>query len=135
MDPLAVPDESFAALERVAREAEGYLASLGDAPVRSAGSNDAAERFGGPLPGEGAGTLAALEELLADGLEAHVRSGGPRFFHWVIGGSTPAALAADWLATLLDQNAGGWEASPLATRLEQLSVRWLLDLFALPAHW
>ena len=135
MDPLAVPDESLEALERVAREAGDYLATLREAPVRSAGSNDAAERFGGSLPNEGAGTLAALEELLAGGIEAHVRSSGPRFFHWVIGGSTPAALAADWVASLLDQNAGGWDASPLAARLEQVSIQWLLDLFGLPRAW
>ena len=134
MDPLALPDESLAALERVAAEAERYLATLGD-EVRASGSDQAALRFAGNLPEHGIGTLPALEELLRDGLEAHVRSGGPRFFHWVIGGSTPAALAADWLATLLDQNAGGWDGSPLATRLEQLSISWLLDLFGLPADW
>src|SRR5256884_2258942 len=105
------------------------------AAARSAGSDEAAERFGGPLPDEGAGTLAAIEELLADGIDAHVRSAGPRFFHWVIGGSTPAALAADWVTSLLDQNAGGWDATPLGARLEQVSVAWLLDLFGLPAHW
>jgi glutamate/tyrosine decarboxylase-like PLP-dependent enzyme len=135
MDPLAVPDESLAALERVAQEASGYLARLADDPVRSAGANEAAERFGGSLPDEGAGTLAAIEELLADGVEAQVRSGGPRFFHWVIGGSTPAALAADWVTSLFDQNAGGWDASPLASRLELVSIRWLLDLFGLPSDW
>src|SRR2546429_5930961 len=105
------------------------------AAARSAGSDEAAERFGGPLPDEGAGTLAAIEELLADGIDAHVRSAGPRFFHWVIGGSTPAALAADWVTSLLDQNAGGWDATPLGARLEQVSVAWLLELFGLPAHW
>jgi len=135
VDPLTVPDESLAALERVATEARGYLAELAEAPVRSPRSDDAAERFGGPLPEEGAGTLAALEELLNDGIEAHVRSGGPRFFHWVIGGSTPAALAADWVTSLLDQNAGGWDATPLGTRLEKVSVEWLLDLSRLPADW
>jgi len=134
-DPLAVHDESVAALARVAAEARDYLATLADAPVRSAGSDDAAARFGGELPEHGIGTLPALEELLRDGIEAHVRSGGPRFFHWVIGGSTPAALAADWLATLLDQNAGGWDASPLAARLEDVSIRWLLELFDLPDDW
>ena len=135
MDPLTVPDESLAALERVAAQAQGYLAELTDAPVRAAGSDEAAERFGGPLPDEGAGTLAAIEELLADGIDAHVRSAGPRFFHWVIGGSTPAALAADWVTSLLDQNAGGWDATPLGAHLEQVSIDWLLDLFGLPAHW
>jgi glutamate/tyrosine decarboxylase-like PLP-dependent enzyme len=135
MDPLAVPDESLAALERVAAEARGYLESLGEAPVRSAGSDDAAARFGGPLPAEGVGTLAAIDELLGNGIEAHVRSAGPRFFHWVIGGATPASLAADWVTSLLDQNAGGWDASPLAARLEEVAIAWLLELFELPPSW
>jgi glutamate/tyrosine decarboxylase-like PLP-dependent enzyme len=135
VDPLAVQDESLAALERVASEAQSYLAELTDAPVRSATSDEAAERFGGALPDEGVGTMAAIEELLRDGIEAHVRSGGPRFFHWVIGGSTPAALAADWVTSLLDQNAGGWDATPLGARLEHVSIQWLLDLFDLPAEW
>src|SRR6266550_36021 len=134
MDPLAA-DESLAALERVAAEAHEYLATLAEQPVRSAASDEAAARFGGSLPDEGAGSLAAIEELLRDGRDAHVRSAGPRFFHWVIGGSTPAALAADWVTSLFDQNAGGWEASPLGARLEQISIAWLLDLFGLPAHW
>jgi glutamate/tyrosine decarboxylase-like PLP-dependent enzyme len=135
VDPLAVQDESLAALERVASEAQSYLAELKDAPVRSETSDEAAERFGGALPDEGVGTMAAIEELLRDGIEAHVRSGGPRFFHWVIGGSTPAALAADWVTSLLDQNAGGWDATPLGARLEHVSIQWLLDLFDLPAEW
>jgi glutamate/tyrosine decarboxylase-like PLP-dependent enzyme len=135
MDPLAVEDESVAALERVAAESRAYLADLAEAPVRAQGSDEAAARFGGPLPDEGAGTLATLEELLHDGIEAHVRSAGPRFFHWVIGGATPAALAADWVTSLFDQNAGGWDASPLAARLEQVSIDWLLELFRLPSTW
>src|SRR5919201_5336402 len=135
MDPLAAGDDSVAALERVAAEARDYLATLAEQPVRLADSDGAAARFGGPLPHEGAGTLATIEELLREGADAHVRSAGPRFFHWVIGGSTPAALAADWVTSLLDQNAGGWEASPLGARLEHVSVQWLLDLFELPAEW
>ena len=135
MDPLAVPDESVAALERVAAEARTYLESLAKEPVRSPRSDEAAERFGGPLPDQGAGTLATIDELLGQGMEAHVRSAGPRFFHWVIGGATPASLAADWVASLLDQNAGGWDASPLAARLEDVSIGWLLELFDLPSTW
>jgi glutamate/tyrosine decarboxylase-like PLP-dependent enzyme len=134
-DPVAVPDESYAALERIAVEAREYLETLAEAPVRSAGSDEAAGRFGGTLPQEGAGTLATLEELLDAGAEAHVRSAGPRFFHWVIGGATPAALAADWAASLFDQNAGGWDASPLAVRLEEVAIEWLLELFELPESW
>jgi glutamate/tyrosine decarboxylase-like PLP-dependent enzyme len=134
MDPLA-GEEPLAALERVAAEAREYLATLAEQPVRSAASDEAAAQFGGPLPDDGAGSLATIEELLGKGIDAHVRSAGPRFFHWVIGGSTPAALAADWVTSLLDQNAGGWEASPLAARLEDVSIQWLLELFELPQDW
>lgn len=133
-DPFSVPDESAAALERIAAEAREYLAALGDAPVRSPASNEIAAQLGGSLPENGVGTAAALDELVG-GLEAHVRSTGPRFFHWVMGGVTPAALGADWLASLLDQNAGGWEASPLASRLEDVALGWLRELFDLPAEW
>jgi glutamate/tyrosine decarboxylase-like PLP-dependent enzyme len=134
-DPLEQPADSLAALERVAGEAEGYLAALATAPVRLARSDEAAEAFDGPLPEEGLGTLGALDLLIEGGLDAHVRSSGPRFFHWVMGGATPAALGADWWTSLLDQNAGGWDASPLAARLEFLSLRWLRELFGLPADW
>ncbi|HYY65393.1 MAG TPA: pyridoxal-dependent decarboxylase [Gaiellaceae bacterium] len=134
-DPLAQPADSLAALERVVSEAEAYLASLSTGPVRLPSSNEAAETFDGRLPEDGLGTLAALDELIQRGLDAHVRSSGPRFFHWVMGGATPAALGADWLTSLLDQNAGGWDASPLAARLELVGLRWLRELFALPAEW
>ena len=134
-DPLAVPDESAAALERIAAEARAYLATLAEGPVRAEGSEEAADRFGGTLPEHGIGTPAAIEELLDGSIDAHVRAAGPRFFHWVIGGVTPAALAADWATSLLDQNAGGWDASPLANRLEQVAIVWLLELFELPEHW
>jgi glutamate/tyrosine decarboxylase-like PLP-dependent enzyme len=134
-DPLEQPADSLAALERVAAGAEAYLASLATDPVRLARSDEAAEAFDGSLPEEGLGTLATLDQLLEGGLDAHVRSSGPRFFHWVMGGATPAALGADWLTSLLDQNAGGWDASPLASRLELLSLRWLRELFGLPFDW
>jgi glutamate/tyrosine decarboxylase-like PLP-dependent enzyme len=53
----------------------------------------------------------------------------------VTGGETPAALGADWLASVLDQNAFSWVSSPLATRLEAISIAWLLELFQLPGSW
>src|SRR5207302_19960 len=62
-------------------------------------------------------------------------SAGPRFFHFVMGGGTPAALGADWLASTLDQNAYNWISSPFASRLEQVTIAWLQDLFGLPGDW
>ena len=133
-DPLTSADDAVPALELVLEHARGYIAEL-DGLVRAPGADEAARSFEGSLPREGSGTLAVVRELLDRGTEAHVRSGGPRFFHWVIGGSTPAALAADWFAALIDQNAGAWDSSPLATQLETTSLAWLQELFGLPKEW
>jgi glutamate/tyrosine decarboxylase-like PLP-dependent enzyme len=133
-DPLKTPQDAVPALELVLDYARGYLADL-DGPVRTPASDEAARTFPREFPDDGCGTLVALQQLLELGAEAHVRSSGPRFFHWVIGGCTPAALAADWFATLIDQNAGAWSSSPLAVQLEAISLAWLQELFGLPAAW
>ncbi len=86
----------------------------------------------GSLPEEGDGSLNALAELVA-GFDGSVRSAGARFFHFVNGGTTPAALGADWFATALDQNAGAWVSTPLGAQLERVALGWLKELFGLPA--
>ena len=134
-DPLAHTSEFKDVIDLISREALCYLEELDSRPVRSPGSDAAAERFERALPEQGDGAVATLTELFGQGLEASVTSAGPRFFHWVIGGSTPASLGADWVTSVLDQNNGGWEATPLATKLEMVAIDWLKDLFALPADW
>src|SRR5918992_1197941 len=122
------------ALNLVLEHAPKYLAEV-RGRVRERGADDAARSFTGSLPDHGSGTLTVVRQLLEQGTTAHVRSAGPRFFHCVIGGSTPAALAADWFAILIDQNAGALDMSPLAVQLEEVSLAWLQELFALPADW
>ena len=134
-DPLEVANESGEAMSLIAREAAAYLAELDGSNARLPGADAAAEGFDGPLPEEGSGTVAALRELVERGLPAAVRSSGPRMFHFVTGGVTPAALGGDWLASVLDQNAFSWVGSPLGSRLEAVTLRWLKELFALPASW
>ena len=85
---------------------------VADRPVRAPDAEEVAAGFGGPLPSEGAGAVRALEELVA-GFDGAVHAAGPKFFHFVNGGATPAALGADWLTSTLDQNTGAWVASPL----------------------
>ncbi|HEX2045882.1 MAG TPA: aspartate aminotransferase family protein [Gaiellaceae bacterium] len=128
-------EELAPALELAAREALRYLDSLDERPVRGADVDAALEPFGGPLPEEGMGALEALAALAGDGLDGSVHSAGPRFFHFVTGGVTPAALGADWLASTVDQMAGLWVAAPLAARLESVAVAWLRELFGLPDSW
>ena len=103
-DPLSDHDNVGAALRLVAAEAEAYLAGIDDAPVRPPGG---AEMAGRGLPADGVGSIAALTELIAASRDGATRSAGPRFFHFVMGGGTPAALGADWLTSALDQVAFG----------------------------
>jgi glutamate/tyrosine decarboxylase-like PLP-dependent enzyme len=131
-DPLDRGDELERALALAAREARAYLARLEDDPVQPPGARALLDVLGGELPERGEGALAAIAELGRVGHGAATRSSGPRFFHFVIGGATPAALAADWLASALDQNAATWAASLLGTRLELVAVDWLRQLFELP---
>ena len=92
-------------------------------------------RWSDPMPEEGDGTLAAVEELADRARKTATRSSGPRFFHFVMGGGTPAALAADWLTSAYDQPAYAWASSPFASRLEQVAVDWLRQLFELPGDF
>jgi glutamate/tyrosine decarboxylase-like PLP-dependent enzyme len=133
-DPILDHGALEACLRLVAAEAEAYLRSVEGALVCPP-VPPAVEAVGGALPEEGAGSLSAMRMLIDAAQAGATRSAGPRFFHFVMGGGTPAALAADWLTSALDQIAFNWVSSPLAMELEQVAVDWLKQLFGLPAAW
>ena len=123
------------ALALAAREAAAYVEAIGDQPVLDPGAEGLLAAFEGELPAEGSGAAAALAELIETALPAATRSSGPRFFHFVQGGTTPAALGADWLTSALDQSAFAWASSPLGSKLEAIAIAWLRDLFELPPEF
>ncbi len=121
-------------LDDAARRAANYLATL---PERRVAPDPAAvQRLSAldvPLqdePRDAQRVLAELDELVTP---ATMAMAGPRFFGFVIGGSLPAALAANWLAGAWDQNAGLYAVTPGVAHLEQVALRWLNGLFGLPA--
>jgi glutamate/tyrosine decarboxylase-like PLP-dependent enzyme len=129
-DPAELPK----VIDLASREMVRYFETIAERDVRDPRAEEVAASFRGDLPEEGVGAERALEELLG-GIDGAVHSAGPKFFHFVNGGTTPAALGADWLASALDQNLGAWVASPLGGELERISIGWLLDLFGLPEDW
>jgi glutamate/tyrosine decarboxylase-like PLP-dependent enzyme len=121
-------------LHDAARRAARYLETL-DARSVAPGADAVAalSRFDEPLPDgptPDADVLAFLDEV---GSPATMAISGRRFFGFVIGGSLPAALAANWLAAAWDQNAGLRAATPVAAALEDVALHWLLDVLRLPA--
>jgi glutamate/tyrosine decarboxylase-like PLP-dependent enzyme len=92
------------------------------------------EALGGPLPelpSDPATVLALLDDI---GSPATVATTGGRYFGFVIGGTVPAALAANWLAGAWDQNAAMQVMSPVAAKLEETVMAWMLDLLGLPSR-
>jgi glutamate/tyrosine decarboxylase-like PLP-dependent enzyme len=120
-------------LHRTAEIANDYLARLPErvvAPPVDLAALRAA--LGGPMP-DGPGDPEAIIAALARDAEAGlVGSAGPRYFGFVVGGGVPAALAADWLTSAWDQNAGLYALSPAAAVVEEVAAAWLLDIFGLP---
>ena len=120
-------------LEDASLRAIAYLDSLKNRPVRP--DPDAVARLSEldvpapekpTPPGE---VLAQLDQFISP---ATMAMAGPRFFGFVIGGSLPVTVAANWLATAWDQNTGYAAPTPGASRLEEIARRWLLELLDLP---
>jgi glutamate/tyrosine decarboxylase-like PLP-dependent enzyme len=122
-------------LTDVAMRAARYLEGLPDRGVApSAQALAGLRELDHPLPQEPASAETVLEILDRIGSPATVASAGGRYFGFVIGGSLPAALAANWLAGAWDQNAGLFVASPIGTVLEEIALGWLRDVLRLPAE-
>ncbi len=125
-----------AALDATHKIATTYLRELTGRPVsRAATAVEMAAALDEPLPETGCEPGEAIAEWYARAEPGIVASGGPRFFGFVNGGSTPAALAGDWLASALDQNLVAWASSPAGAQTELTALRWLKELFGLPAAW
>jgi glutamate/tyrosine decarboxylase-like PLP-dependent enzyme len=122
-------------LKRAADLAERYLDSLPSRPVAARASFGALmEALGGRLPDEGSDPTAVVERLAAAVEPGLVATAGPRYFGFVIGGSLPATVAADWLTSAWDQNAGLTVASPAAAAVEAVVAGWVLELLGLPPN-
>lgn len=123
-------------LQWVAQYAAQYRASLDERPVAArAGARAIAARLAelGPLPAEGVAPLDCIRELVAIAEPGITAMSGPRFSGWVVGGTLPAALAADWLTAAWDQNAGVGEGAPAATAFESAALSWIVEALGLPA--
>ncbi|HTS81590.1 MAG TPA: aminotransferase class V-fold PLP-dependent enzyme [Myxococcaceae bacterium] len=127
MDPL-LP------LDRVLAHTRSWLGSLGKRQVRPTATLESLKAaFGGELADQGQDPIEVVDLLARAGEPGLMATAGPRFFGFVIGGSHPVALAADWLTSSWDQNCGLYVLSPTVAVLEDTARRWLNGLLGLPA--
>jgi glutamate/tyrosine decarboxylase-like PLP-dependent enzyme len=121
-------------LRQTADLAADFLEGLDDRPVHATATHEElVAAFDGQLPDRGEPAGEVISHLAAIADPGVIGSAGPRYFGFVIGGSLPAALAADWLTSAWDNNSGLYAIGPSASVAEEVAGRWLIDLFGLPA--
>jgi len=122
-------------LQIALEEALNHLESLHDTPV--AAEADLAtlrQRLAKPLADEGVPSEQVVADLVRDSAGGHLGCAGGRFFAWVVGGSLPAALAADWLTSAWDENCTLFASGPATAVMEEVAGEWLKEILGLPAH-
>jgi len=120
-------------LTAAAVHARRWLDSVDDRPIPA--TVDAATllaQIPAGLPAVGRPPLEVVDELARIVEPGLMASQSPRFYGWVMGGTLPASLAADWLVSAWDQNAGMRDATPGVVTIEDAAARWLLDVLDLP---
>ncbi|SPE43204.1 Pyridoxal-dependent decarboxylase [Candidatus Sulfopaludibacter sp. SbA3] len=128
------PSAFQAALQAAFQSALGHLESLRDRPVAATVSlSELRAKLAKPLNDHGLAPEEVVRDLVDDTQGGLLGSAGGRFFAWAIGGSLPAALAADWLTAAWDQNAALFACAPSAAVVEEVTGAWLKDLLAIPA--
>jgi glutamate/tyrosine decarboxylase-like PLP-dependent enzyme len=138
--PSPVPTDDHATPELLRRTAELAIAWRSSLPDRRVGAHPAVTpeslrlALGGPLPRAGSDAWTVVSDLSRSAEPGLVAMASPRYFGFVIGGSVPAALAADWLTSAWDQNSGGYLPTPSAAIVEEVAGAWLLELLGLPAE-
>lgn len=104
-------------------------------PALPANADQVLEQLAMPLPDQGIGARAALETLLDLQARAGTNTAGPRCYHFVIGGNTPAAHGADLVAAAFDVLTYTWVTSPVGVRMELQALDWLRQLLGIPARY
>ena len=120
-------------LQRTADLAADFLDTLDKRPISPTdGVQELRASLGGPLPDEPSDPLDVIEALAEAAEPGVVGIPSGRYFGFVIGGSLPAALAADWLTSVWDQNAGLVVCGPSAAVVEEVAGTWLKELLGIP---
>jgi len=135
--PIDISPEEFAAIGH--RLVDDVAALLGDLRNRRLGPDETPEQIRGhlgadaPLPEEGTDAAALMREATDLLVEHSLYNAHPRFFGYITAGAAPIGVLGDLLASAVNPNLGGWSLSPMASEIEDQTVRWIADLVGFPA--
>lgn len=129
----AALDEFSALLDQVREYAGDYISGANEQTLNpGAAALARLTEFDTPLPAGPSSPAKVLEQLHDIGSPTTLPSTGGRYFGFVNGGAHPPALAAKWLSAIWDQNAAFYVMSPIASKLEEVCERWIVELLGLP---
>jgi glutamate/tyrosine decarboxylase-like PLP-dependent enzyme len=131
---MSVEDDIYKVpLGVAAKHAHSWLENIPNRSINPMKSIDEMlEIFGGGLPKESTNPADVVERMSRLGEPGLMNINSGRFFGWVMGGTLPAALGADWLVSAWDQNAGMRNATPTVVALEEIAGTWIKDILGLP---
>lgn len=122
-------------LQRTLLHSTNYLENLTTMKINSTTDiNELRQKLGGPMPKKGTNSTQVIDDLIENTKGGHINSVSGRFFAWVVGGTLPSALAADWMTSVWDQGAVNYVCSPSSAVIEEIVGEWLIDLLNLPLN-
>lgn len=128
------PQDFDGPLTRAMEHARTWLESVPDRRIApEMGIEEILRSLAKELPRDGTDAVRVVDELARVVEPGLMAMGSGRFFGWVIGGTMPAAMAADWLVSAWDQNSGMRFSTPGVVAVEEVAAHWILDLLGLPA--
>jgi glutamate/tyrosine decarboxylase-like PLP-dependent enzyme len=114
-------------------KAAAYLNDINQKPVSI---NNVQATIPINLPENGIGLEDTIKAFYEQHQDKIVASSGPRYWGFVVGGTTPAAIAGDWLSAVFDQNPQSLKgAGDVSANIELQTINWLIQLFGLPPHF
>lgn len=138
VSPAELSPEQFRAIGHSLVDAVAdFLARLPDAPTASPLLPDAMRSVVGTreMPETGANVALILEKFSRLFFEQSTHNGSPRFFGYITSSAAPIGALADLLAASVNPNCGAWALSPVATEIENESIRWLAKFMGLTGSW
>ncbi|MEO8192396.1 MAG: aminotransferase class V-fold PLP-dependent enzyme [Gemmatimonadales bacterium] len=136
--PSDLDPEQFRAIgHRLVDDVADFLAQVPERPTASPLLPDAMRSLLGKreLPENGTDIAPVLEEFSRLFFEQSTHNGSPRFFGYITSSAAPIGALADLLAAAVNPNCGAWALSPIATEIENESIRWLAEFMGLPGKW